>query len=308
MRRVTWVTAVCVASYALAGAARAQSAPDTGASAGPTVTLASGETPQPSDAAASTADDSADSASEDATALAKKLQNPIGNLYSIPFQGNTNFHYGPNNGTQELLNIQPVIPLHITPDWNIITRTILPLIWQPSLLPAQTVPFGLGPTSFSAFLSPSKPVNGFVWGVGPIVQLPTITSKTLGSNVWGGGPTGVLVYLKGPVVTGVLINNVWSFGGTSGRGGTRYDNFTLQPFFNYNLAHGWYFGTSPLITASWLTTGDHAWNVPVGANAGRVIRIGGKLPVNFQLGLYANPIRPPYSGSWQLKTQMTIIF
>ena len=252
--------------------------------------------------------DADSSTSDDATALAKKLQNPIGNLYSIPFQGNTNFDYGPNKGTQELLNIQPVIPLHITPDWNIITRTILPLIWQPSVQPAQTVPFGLGPTTFSAFLSPSLPNNGWLWGVGPVIQLPTITSKTLGSNVWGGGPTAVLVYLKGHYVAGVLVNNVWSFGGSSGPTGTHYNNFTLQPFVNYNLSAGWYFGTSPLITANWLTTGDHAWNVPLGANVGRVIRIGGKLPVNFQLGAYANVIRPNYGATWQLKTQMTIIF
>ena len=68
---------------------------------------------------------------EDATALAKKLQNPIGDLYSFPFQNNANFNYGPHKGTQDILNIQPVIPIHITPDWTVITRTILPLIWQP---------------------------------------------------------------------------------------------------------------------------------------------------------------------------------
>src|SRR5271165_176770 len=128
-----------------------------------------------------------DGVDDDATALAKKLQNPIGDLYSFPFQNNTNFNYGPNKGTQDILNVQPVIPIHITEDWNIITRTILPLIWQPSLQPAQTVPFGTGPTSFSAFLSPSKPVNGWLWGLGPIVQVPTISNSTLGSSVWGGG-------------------------------------------------------------------------------------------------------------------------
>ena len=87
-----------------------------------------------------------------ATALAKKLQNPIGDLYSFPFQNNTNFNTGPHKGTQDILNVQPVIPIHVNEDWNIITRTILPLVWQPSLMPAQTVPFGTGPTTFSAFL------------------------------------------------------------------------------------------------------------------------------------------------------------
>src|ERR1700692_1497264 len=122
----------------------------------------------------------ADAGSDSDTAIAKKLQNPIGDLYSFPFQNNTNFNYGPHKGTQDILNVQPVIPIHITEDWTIITRTILPLIWQPSLQPAKTVPFGSGPITFSAFLSPSQPVNGWLWGIGPVVQVPTISSATLG--------------------------------------------------------------------------------------------------------------------------------
>jgi hypothetical protein len=160
---------------------------------------------------------------DDATALAKKLQNPIGDLYSFPFQNNANFNTGPHKGTQDILNVQPVIPIHITDDWNIITRTILPLVWQPSLLPARTVPFGTGPITFSAFISPSKPVNGWLWAIGPVFQIPTISDKSLGSNVWGGGPTAALVYMSGPWGAGALVNNVWSFGGTSDIGGTRYN-------------------------------------------------------------------------------------
>jgi hypothetical protein len=243
-----------------------------------------------------------------ASALAKKLQNPIGDLYSFPFQNNTNFNTGPHNGTQDILNVQPVIPIHINADWNVITRTILPLIWQPSLEPAHTVPFGTGPTTFSAFLSPHNPTNGWLWGLGPVIQVPTISDKTLGSPVWGGGPTGVLVYMKGPWVAGVLANNVWSFGGTSGRGGSSYNMFLTQPFVNYNFGEGWYVGTSPIITANWLTSGDHAWTLPVGANVGRVVKIGGKLPVNFSLGAYYNALRPEYGSTWQWRTQVTLIF
>src|SRR4051794_15290811 len=224
------------------------------------------------------------SSRDDATELAKKLQNPIGDLYSFPFQNNTNFNTGPHKGTQDILNVQPVVPIHINENWNIITRTILPLIWQPSFQPAQTVPFGTGPTAFSAFLSPSKPVDGWLWGIGPIIQVPTISDKSLGSNVWGGGPTGVLVYMKGPWVAGVLANNVWSFGGTSRPGGTRYNMFLTQPFANYNFGEGWYVGTAPIITANWLTSGDKAWTLPVGAQAGRVVKIGGKLPINLSIG------------------------
>ncbi|MGH9484082.1 MAG: neuromedin U [Terriglobales bacterium] len=244
----------------------------------------------------------------DATALAKKLQNPIGDLYSFPFQSNTNFNYGPHKGTQEILNIQPVIPVHVNEDWNVITRAILPLIWQPSLQPAQTVPFGTGPITFSAFLSPSRPVNGWLWGIGPVIQAPTISSATLGSNLWGGGPTGVVVYMGGPWVAGLLVNNVWSFGGTAGRGGTRYNNFLAQPFVNYNFNGGWYVGTSPVIIANWLTAGDKAWTLPVGAQVGRVVKIGGKLPINVSLGAYYNALRPEFGSTWQMRTQITVLF
>jgi hypothetical protein len=247
-------------------------------------------------------------ADDDATAIAKKLQNPIGDLYSVPFQNNTNFNTGPHKGTQDILNVQPVIPIHINSDWNVITRTILPLIWQPSFQPAQSVPFGTGPTTFSAFLSPANPTNGLVWGIGPVVQVPTISSATLGSNVWGGGPTGVLVYMKGPWVGGVVANNVWSFGGTQGLGGTRYNTFLVQPFVNYNFGGGWYVYSSPIITANWLKAGNEAWTLPVGAGAGRVVKLGGKLPVNFQLGAYYNTLRPEFGSTWQLRTQITLIF
>ena len=108
----------------------------------------------------------ADAAGESDTDLAKKLQNPIGDLYSFPFQSNTNFGVGPHRGTQDILNIQPVIPIHVNADWNIITRTILPVVWNPDLSPSPSVPVGTGPTDFSAFLSPKNPTDGWLWGSG----------------------------------------------------------------------------------------------------------------------------------------------
>ena len=247
-----------------------------------------------------------DAKDESATDVAKKIQNPIGDLYSFPFQSNTNFGYGPHGGTQEILNIQQVIPIHITPDWNIITRTVLPVVWNPDLSPVPTVPVGTAPTEFSAFLSPANPTNGWLWGVGPVVQVPTISSATLGSSVWGGGPTAVLVYLNGPIVAGALANNIWSFGGTQGPDGNSYNTFLTQPFFNYNFGGGWYVGTSPIITADWQANGTK-WTVPIGANAGRVIRIG-KLPVNFQIGAYYNVVTQQFGPRWQLRSQVTLIF
>src|SRR5208282_5445712 len=127
-----------------------------------------------------------------------------------------------------------------------ITRTILPLVWTPDLSPVPSVPFGTAPTTFSAFLSPHSPTSGWLWGVGPVVQIPTISSADLGSNVWGGGPTAVLVYMNGPWVVGALANNVWSFGGTHGPFGTSYNNFLTQPFVNYNFGEGWYVVSAPI--------------------------------------------------------------
>lgn len=272
------------------GPLRAQTAP-----ADPPVRLNAGQPPP--------------AATQSASDLAKKLQNPIGDLYSIPFQSNTNFRTGPNRGTQEILNIQPVIPIHLNEDWNIITRTILPLIWQPSFQPlANTVPFGTGPITFSAFLSPAKKEDGWVWGIGPVVQLPTASDPSLGSSVWGAGITGVAVYLKGPWVAGALANNVWSMGGISGRGGTRYNTFLVQPFVNYNFGEGWYVNSAPIITANWLTTGNNGWTLPVGGGVGRVVKLDGKLPINLSLSAYYNVLRPDYGSTWQLRTQLTFIF
>jgi hypothetical protein len=245
---------------------------------------------------------------DDATEIAKKLQNPVGDLISVPFTNYTNFNVGPNNGTQDILQIQPVIPIHVNEDWNVITRTVASLVWSPSFQPAARVPpFGLAPTSFTAFLSPQRPVDGWVWGAGPVAQLPTISNRALGSNVWGLGPSMVVVKLAGPIVAGVLVNNVFSLGGTAGRGGTRYNTFLIEPFFNYNFGGGWFVGTVPIVTANWNAPGAK-WTLPVGMQAGRVIKLGGKLPLKLEVGAYYNALRPQGAGTWQLITEAALVF
>jgi len=247
-------------------------------------------------------------ATDDATEVAKKLENPVGDLISVPFTNYTNFNVGPNKGAQDILQIQPVVPIHVSEDWNVITRTVLPLIWSPSFQPAATVPpFGIGPTTFTAFLSPRNPVNGWVWGAGPVTQLPTISNKTLGSNVWGLGPSFVVVKLAGPIVGGVLVNNIFSLGGTKGLGGTRYNTFLLEPFFNYNFSGGWFIATVPIITANWDREGEK-WTLPVGVQAGRVIKLWDKLPVKLLAGAYYNALRPTGGGTWQLLTEAALVF
>lgn len=244
-------------------------------------------------------------AAESATDLAKQIQNPVGDLISLPLQYNVNFGYGPHQGTQHVLNLQPVIPFHVNDDWNLITRTILPVVWNPgSSIP--TVPVGTAPISFTAFLSPSHDVNGWLWGVGPVVQLPTISSATLGSSVWGSGPSTVIVYSGGPWVAGALLNNVWSLGGTPGPSGNSYSNFLANPFVAYNFDEGWYLSSAPNITANWQVSGTK-WTVPIGGGGGRIFLIGA-LPVDLSVSAYYNAIRPTSGANSQLSTQLTFVF
>jgi hypothetical protein len=151
--------------------------------------------------------------------LAKLAQNPVGNLISVPFQNNTNLNYGPEGGTQNILNLQPVITVSVDDDWNVITRTIVPVIWMPDLGPGRDATSGIGDTTFTAFVSPPKPGH-WIWGAGPVLQLPTHTEQELGKGNRGLGPSFVVLSLEhgSPWVYGVLVNNVWSVT-DHGRGG-----------------------------------------------------------------------------------------
>lgn len=242
-----------------------------------------------------------------ATDIAKQLQSPIGDLTFIPLQNNTNFGAGPHRGTQNILNVEPIIPIPINEDWSLVTRTVLPLTWPPSSQPARSVPFGAGPVTFSAFLSPKTAGAGWIWRAGPVVQIPSATDATLGSNVWGAGPSAVVVHRGGAWVYGGLVNNVWSFGGTSGPAGTRYNTFLFQPFMHYNFADGWSVGTVPVITANWLAEGQK-WTLPAGGQVERVIKLEGRLPVSLIVGAYYNVLRPRDGSTWQLRTQIGFVF
>jgi hypothetical protein len=239
--------------------------------------------------------------------LAKLAQNPVGNLVSVPFQNNTNFNVGPNDGTQDILNIQPVIPIEINRDWNLITRTILPLIWQPGFYPGQGTRFGLGDIQMSGFVSPSSPgPSGLIWGGGAIVQMPTDTND-LGNKNWGLGPTVVVLRIKHgePWVYGVLANNVWSL--SSDNSGGAYSNGLIQPFLNYNFKGGAYLTTAPIVTANWKADSDQAWTVPLGGGVGKIFHLG-KLPVNTQISAYYNVVHPDYGANWQLRAQVQFMF
>jgi len=243
--------------------------------------------------------------------LAKIAQNPVGNLISVPFQENAYFNVGPLNATQNVLNIQPVIPISISDDWNIITRTIIPIIWQPAFAPGQGSVSGIGDVQVSAFLSPAKP-GAWIWGMGVVTQLPTHSNDRLGNNNAGLGPTFVILHLErgSPWVYGVLINNIWSVGSTDypfNSNAPKYSNGLLQPFLNYNFESGAYLTTSPIITVNWEARGSQQWTVPMGGGVGKLFKIG-RLPVNTQIGAYYNVVRPDFANNWQIRAQVQFLF
>jgi hypothetical protein len=237
--------------------------------------------------------------------LAKLAQNPVGNLISVPFQNNTNFNVGPYSGTQNVLNIQPVIPISVNKDWNIITRTILPVVSMPSLAVGDDRTNGLGDTTFTAFVSPAQP-DGLIWGAGPVFQLPTDT-QDLGNKNWGMGASAVVLKLEkgNPWVYGVLVNNVWSL--TSDKRGGAYSNGIIQPFVNYNFPEGFYLTSAPIATVNWKADSGQQWTVPVGGGVGKIFHIG-KLPVNTQLSAYYNVVHPDNAANWQIRAQVQFMF
>jgi len=238
--------------------------------------------------------------------LAKLAQNPVGNLISVPFQNNTNLNFGPEKGNQNILNIQPVIPIEVDKDWNIITRTIIPLIWMPSLGPDTPSKSGIGDIQLSAFLSPANP-GEWIWGLGAITQFPTNSSEELGNKNWGLGPTAVVLHIKhgDPWVYGVLANNLWSL--TSDKQGGSYNNGLVQPFVNYNFDGGLYLTTAPILTVDWKANSGQQWTVPIGGGVGKIFHVG-KLPVNTQLSAYYNVVRPDDGANWQIRAQVQLMF
>ena len=252
---------------------------------------------------------------QDETELAKKTQNPVADLISVPLQSNFNFGAGSKDKMIYILNVQPVIPFHLTEDWNLITRVIMPIINQPSLFPGVSSATGLGDINPSLFLSPAKP-GSLIWGVGPTMTLPTASDRLLGSGKWSMGPAGVALTMQGPWVIGALLNNQWSF---AGWGDKAVNAMLLQPIVNYNLPDGWYLTSSPIITANWKAdrAGD-VWTVPLGGGVGKLSRLGqilplegspmAKLPINAQLAAFGNVAKPEFGPDWQLRFQIQFLF
>lgn len=233
--------------------------------------------------------------------LAKQLSNPVAALISVPIQNNFLFNVGPGDGFRETTNIQPVIPFELNERWNLISRTILPVIYQEGLFPGSGSQSGLGDTVQSLFFSPKDP-EPFIWGLGPAFLIPSATDDLLGGEKWGAGPTGVILKQSGPWTYGVLANQLWSFAGADDRGDV---NATfVQPFLSYTTKSATTFTVNSESTYDWE---GRQWTVPFNAGVSQLLKLGGQ-PVN--LGLmgtwYADG--PAGAPDWGIRLIFTFLF
>jgi hypothetical protein len=248
-------------------------------------------------------------AGTDVNQLAKQLANPVASLISFPLQNNFDFNGGPeHDGWRYTLNIQPVIPIKLNDDWNVISRTILPVIYQDKMANLSSQ-FGLGDTNSSLFFSPSQPgPGGLIWGIGPVLLLPTSTQAFLGAHRWGLGPTFVLLKQQGPWTYGILANQIWSIGRDISfnaiGGNSDVSNMFLQPFVSYNFGKGLSATLNTETTFNWRSWD---WTVPINLMVAQIIPIAGH-PVSFSFGARAYAGGPQGTPSWGLRLTMTFLF
>lgn len=238
---------------------------------------------------------------QDDAKIAQQLSNPVANLISIPLQSNWDFGIGPKDATRYTLNIQPVIPFSINQDFNLITRTIVPIIHAQETAAGLGDHSGLGDILQSFFFSPKKPTSsGLIWGAGPVVLYPS-GGDGLSAEKLGVGPTAVVLKQEHGWTYGILANHLWSVAG----GGEREVSATfLQPFVSYTTSTHTTFGVNTESTYNWEM---QEWTVPLNASISQLVRIGG-LPIQFQLGGRTYAQAPDGGPDWGLRFTVTFLF
>ena len=242
-----------------------------------------------------------DDAQDQQAELAKKLQNPLASLISVPIQNNWDFGIGPANAMRYTANIQPVVPISISKDWNLIIRTILPVIYAESPVKGSSVHSGLGDTTQSFFLSPNAPVGGWILGAGPVGYYPTASESELGCGKWGAGPTIVALQQQHGFTYGILANQIWSFAGWRDK---NIDATFLQPFVSFTTKKYTTFAVNTESTYDW---NARQWTVPVNFAVQQLVKIG-KQPVAFQVGYRYYADKPVGGPDWGLRFTVTFLF
>ena len=237
--------------------------------------------------------------------LANQLSNPVAALISVPFQFNYDQNIGSaKGGNRWQLNIQPVVPFDLNAEWNIISRTILPVVSQEDIFPGAGRQSGIGDIVQSVFFSPKAPTaGGVIWGAGPVFLIPTGSNDLLTTDKWGAGPTGVVLKQQGPLTVGALANHIWSFAGNSGR--PDVSATFVQPFLTYTTSTATTFVLNSESTYDW---NSRQWSVPITAGVMQILRIGGQLVQVGPLVRYwaADPDRGPHG--WGFRLTFTLLF
>lgn len=242
---------------------------------------------------------------DEAAELAKKLANPVASLISVPIQANYDENLGPDeDGSVWRINIQPVIPITLNDDWNLISRTILPVVDQSDIPTNGVNESGIGDVLQSVFFSPKEPgERGWIWGAGPVLLLPTGSEDALSTEKWGAGPTAVGLKQVGPWTYGALVNHVWSFEGEDDRADV---NATfIQPFLTYITKTK---TTLALNTESTYDWEGEEWSVPINVNVLQLLKIG---PQIMQVGVGARYWADSPDGGpedWGARAQLTFLF
>jgi hypothetical protein len=203
--------------------------------------------------------------------LAKKLANPVASLISVPIQANYDENIGPDeDGSVWRINIQPVIPFTLNEEWNLISRTILPIISQDDVPVRGMGESGIGDTVQSLFFSPKEPTpRGLIWGAGPVILLPTASDDALGTEKWGIGPTAVGLRQSGPWTYGALINHIESFAGEDDRADVSAT--FIQPFMSYITKTKTTIGLNLESTYDWE---NEEWLVPINFTVNQLLKVG----------------------------------
>ena len=242
---------------------------------------------------------SSQAAAQDSADLAKQLSNPVSSLISVPFQFNIDQDIGPEDDTRVLLNVQPVVPISLNDNWNLISRTIVPLSST-----GGGRPDGLGDIVQSVFISPKEPTaSGWIWGTGPVFLVPTASDEALGLEKWAAGPTAVALKQQNGWTYGALANHLWSFAGEDDRPDV---NATfLQPFLSYTNAGATTFYLNTESTYDWES---ESWSVPVNFGVNQVFSAGSQL---MQLGIGSGYwVERPAGGpeGWRVRVQLTLLY
>ena len=225
----------------------------------------------------------------------------------MPLQNVTDFNIGPfDRDRNTIIQVQPVIPFPLGQNWNLITRTIGALVYQPTVTQPSQGTFGLNDINPSFFLSPANP-GKVIWGAGPTFLIPTASDDVLGTGKFSLGPAIIVLVQPGKWTVGALVSNLFSVAGPSNRANVNI--FTLQYFINYNLKKGYYLTSAPINSANWNAPTGNIWLVPVGGGIGRIMRLGFQ-PVNFSVQAYGNVKRPDNfpSPTWQLRFQIAFLY